>query len=556
MAEGGALRELLAIFKLDLDDEGLKRGQAGIQGLLGKVKEAGRVMADAFGVKLFADFIRGQIGAAAHVQDLSERLGIGADDLNRFGKVAAGAGVDLDQAAHVLGHLNRTMGEAAMGGGEAGKNFAALGVSLKDANGSARPMMDVLGDVSDGLAKLPNQAERTAYAMKLFGREGRVLLPILGKGKEALAEELAEAKRLSSGLGNDYFENAKRARTETARFNMAIGSVKSRITAEVLPYVLKLAKGAKELAIRFLDFTKKTTVLKTGLMALGAVMAYRLIGTFTSVLRILGLLGPTIGATAAAVWAFVWPIALVGLLYVAFDDLFALMRGGNSVIGRLVDSMFGLGTGAKLGVWLNAVLADSIRFFGDLWGIVAGFASLMVNEVADSIVAVGKALNDLAHGRFDKIGEDFTKGFDDLPARIAEIQKSMSDLTGGKTSALDRANGLMAAGVDPKALLATINTPENANLLTSEKNQASPNVVQQIGSGILARRATSALPPPATEAGHGWLGTPAVNQTNTTNVTVHTSSDNPQDVGKAVGSSVATTQEKANNNAMRSLVRQ
>ena len=553
MAEGGgALRELLALFSLEVDDDGLKRAEGGLERFVGNVKKAGAVLADAFAFKVVGEFLRGQVEAAAHVQELSERLGIGAGDLSRFGKVAAGADVNLDQAANMLGHLNRAIGEASIGGGKAGENFAKLGVHLKDAHGQSRPFMEILADVSEGLSRMPDQAARTAYAMTIFGRHGLALLPILAKGKDSLAEELKEAKKLSSGLGEDYYESAKKAKVETARVSMALNSVKARIAAEVLPIILRLAIGAKSLAIRFLEFTKRTTVLKSAVAALGALMAFRFIGSLGTVLKILGILQPMLLATVAKLWAMAAPIIAVVALYLIFDDLFALMRGGQSVIGGLLDKLLGIGAGAELGIMLNAVIHDSIELVEELAMVVGDSLLLAFDAVKDSIVAVGRAMNDLVHGNFSKIGEDFSKGFGDLGDVSKKIGEHWSKAwaPGETRKAID----LQVAGVNVNDILAAQNMAGGL-----EANTPGARVTASSGrqpTSMTRRTAQAVTKIPMSSADNGVGSAPVVNQTNHYTTTVHTSSDSPHAIGQAVGAGVATTQEKANNNALRAIVRQ
>ena len=541
MAEGGALRELLAIFDLEVPTEDLEKGTHHVEGFIGKLKAVGGIVAEAFAVNVVREFFAEQIEGAAHVQDLAERLDVGAASLKEFGMVAAGSGVDFDSAAHSLGKLSKNLGEAALGGGEAGATFAQLGVHLKDAHGAARPLLDIVEDVGEGLSKLPDQTQRNAAAMKIFGREGAALVPVLAKGKEALRETFEEAKALGGGLGDDYYENAKKAREESEKFGFVMQTIKSKITLLALPAITSFFERIKKLGLGFIDVTKHSYVLQTAAIALSALLGFKLAGSLVAVAKVLGILKPGIVATVEALFELAAPILLVGLLYLVFDDLYTLMKGGKSVIGDTLDALFGLGTGAELGLALNAIIIDGIRIFSDLGRIIVDVVLVAVNATADGIIALGKAMGDIASGDFAAAGKEFTDGFRDIPALTEKIKSAASDLaevykTGG---AHGRNDALLGAGINPASLLAQENAPGGGSILN--------------GKGPLHVAAGRVL---QTREPQSFERTGGVTQTNTFHTTVHTSSGKPHEIGEAVGAGVATSQEKATNNALKATVRQ
>ena len=100
---------------------------------------------------------------------MADKLDVSASSLKEFGIVAQSSGVDFDAAANSLGHLSKNLGEAQVKGGDTAAAFARLGVHIKDAHGAARPLMDVVEDVAEGLSRLPNQQQRATYAMQILG---------------------------------------------------------------------------------------------------------------------------------------------------------------------------------------------------------------------------------------------------------------------------------------------------------------------------------------------------------------------------------------------------
>ena len=338
-SSSGALREIIALFSLNVDDKGLKRGEREVQGFLKGIRQVGEVVAEAFAVEYLKDFFKEQIEGAAHVQGLAEQLNVSAASLKQFGIVAAGAGVDFDTAAQSLGFLQKNLGDAETKGGEAGAAFARLGIDAKKA--ASTPLPQLLGDVAEGLSKLPNQNQQAAAAMAIFGRSGRQLLPMLRQGRAGIEGMTEEAKELAEGLGDDYYEAAKKARAEGEGFGSALESIRARVTLVALPAIKWLLNSLKKGAISFIDFTKHTYFLKTAMIALGVGGALRLVSTLKKVATQLDLLKPSFGETIKALWGFAVPIIVIAALYLAFDELYTLVHGGKTVLGDVVDAWVG-----------------------------------------------------------------------------------------------------------------------------------------------------------------------------------------------------------------------
>ena len=115
-----ALRELLAFFKIELDDKELKEGEKGISGFIEKLKHAGEAFATVFAVEKFHQFLEGQIAAGAELKKTSEKLSIETDELQAMQLAANEAGVSSESLATGLRFLNRHMSEATKGGGAGG----------------------------------------------------------------------------------------------------------------------------------------------------------------------------------------------------------------------------------------------------------------------------------------------------------------------------------------------------------------------------------------------------------------------------------------------------
>jgi hypothetical protein len=441
-SSSGALREIIALFSLDVDDKGLKRGEHEVQGFLKGLRQVGEVVAEAFAVEYLKDFFKEQIEGAAHVQDLAERLNVSAASLKEFGIVASGAGVDFDTAAQSLGFLQKNLGEAETKGGEAGAAFARLGIDAKKA--ANIPLPQLLGDVAEGLSKLPNQNQQAAAAMAIFGRSGRQLLPMLRQGRAGIEGMTEEAKELAGGLGDDYYEAAKKAREEGEGFGFALESIRARVTLVALPAITWLLNSLKKGAISFIDFTKHTYFLKTAMIALGVGGALKLVSTLMKVGKQLDLLKPSFGETIKAIWGFAAPIIVVAALYLAFDELYTLVHGGKTVLGDVVDAWVG---DSRAHIALALLLQDvwsatweSIRSFGIE---AAAELSFVWKGLEATLKAVKGLLEGPKEGKHEKRGragvraddEPLGQLNDDQAAAKSELEAAWKELKEGQKKA-------------------------------------------------------------------------------------------------------------------------
>lgn len=132
--------------------------------------------------------IRNVINVADSLDELSARSGIAVETLSSLANTAKFAGVSQDELAGALVRLNKAIAEAASGSKEQITAFQNLGVSFRNADGSIRSVVDVLGDVASAFSGAETNAIKTQYAMALFGKSGADLIEFLDKGQIGIRE--------------------------------------------------------------------------------------------------------------------------------------------------------------------------------------------------------------------------------------------------------------------------------------------------------------------------------------------------------------------------------
>ncbi len=162
---------------------GMRQFRAAINGPL----EAAATRIRGFALGLGSTFLAGlsvyRIGAELgkaltemdRADEVSQKLGIAADELTALNFAATLADSSAEKLQNGLKFLARSVDEGA-------ESFTTLGIQLRNAAGAFRPQREILEDIADRFAAMPDGIEKTALALKLFGKEGVSMIPLLFAG--------------------------------------------------------------------------------------------------------------------------------------------------------------------------------------------------------------------------------------------------------------------------------------------------------------------------------------------------------------------------------------
>ena len=218
-----------AMLRIKADVQGennIRRLGNSMQGLQGQVKNTSMAVAGlgaafkglgaALAVGGFTAAIKGAIDLADDMRDLSQRTGVGIETLGQFKVAAELSGTSIEGVAKGLTLLNKNLVAAAAGGEGAATAFKTIGVATTEADGTLRKADKVFLDVADRFATLRDGPEKAALAMKIFGKSGAELIPILNLGSK-------EIQRFGLGVGPDFANKAD-------AFNDSLGIMKAQVT--------------------------------------------------------------------------------------------------------------------------------------------------------------------------------------------------------------------------------------------------------------------------------------------------------------------------------------
>jgi len=324
------LRELLALFGIQMDDKQLKKANKTISATVGRLKTLGGMLVGGFVIRGISNFISAQIREADVLAKTADKLGLTTDELQELRFAAQQAGVQQSSLDVGIQRFTRRAAEAAAGTGEAKKTLHDLGIELTDAQGVVRPTSELLVDVADALAQTSSQADRVRIAFKLFDTEGVALVNMLRDGGESLMAMRRRFQELGGGISEEFARAAEEATNQLGELDVVVTGLKSQLVLALLPTLRRVVGGIIRFGRKIQEATRGTDFMERAIR----VLKVALVATGLAI---------TI-AFAKPIALFLVFAALVVAVALAVDDLVTAFEGGESVIGSFIDETYGLGT--------------------------------------------------------------------------------------------------------------------------------------------------------------------------------------------------------------------
>jgi len=226
-----------------------------IRGNLSKLgDESNRVkgMLAGLGVSLsvvgFATMIKSAIDAADQLNKLSQKIGISVEALSTLRFAAQLSDVSLETLQKGIKGLSQNITEANTGIGDGAQVFDALGISVRNADGSMKSTEAVLLQVADVFANLEDGAVKTALAVKLFGKSGMDMIPFLNQGAAGITQLTAEAERLGLKLTTETARSAEAFNDNLTALKASSSSLGIALARDFLPELTNITNAMREAA--------------------------------------------------------------------------------------------------------------------------------------------------------------------------------------------------------------------------------------------------------------------------------------------------------------------
>jgi TP901 family phage tail tape measure protein len=321
-----------------------------------------------------------RLTAAANMSFNSvESLG---EALQYAGPVAADANMSLEETLAVLG----TLGNLGIQGSEAGTALRRLltlgaaesekfqkvfGVATKDAQGNARDLVDILGEVATASANM-GSGDRAQAFNEVFGLMGITSASAIGKTVTDTKKLLADLKKsngiadktardMDAGIGGAF----RILKSSIEGVAIAIGESLDLSVTKMMNAISRALSGLIEWIGKNQEVVKKVALIVAGVVAVGG--AFIGIGSAAGVAAfavgglasMFSLVGTAIGVLVTMIGALFTPIGLVVAAVAALGAYFIYSSG---IAGEAIEYLKGV---------FETLKADTIKAFGAIANALA-----------------------------------------------------------------------------------------------------------------------------------------------------------------------------------------
>jgi hypothetical protein len=194
----------------------------------------------------FVAMIKHAIDTADELNKLSQKIGISVEALSTLRFAAQLSDVSLETLQKGIKGLSQLMTEANTGIGDGAVVFDALGISVKNADGSMKSTQDVLLQVANVFANLEDGAVKTSLAVKLFGKSGMEMIPFLNQGAAGINQLTAEAERLGLKLSTETAQSAEVFNDNLTALKASSSALGISLSREFLPELINISNAMRE----------------------------------------------------------------------------------------------------------------------------------------------------------------------------------------------------------------------------------------------------------------------------------------------------------------------
>lgn len=121
---------------------------------------------------------------------MAQRIGATTQEMQVLQRIAELDGIGIEAMNSNMMRMTKTLGEASLGIGGAGKVLEQFGLNAAEL--VRMPISEQFATIAEAISRIPNQAERAALATAVFGRSGVAMLVSLQKGRAVIDDMFAE----------------------------------------------------------------------------------------------------------------------------------------------------------------------------------------------------------------------------------------------------------------------------------------------------------------------------------------------------------------------------
>lgn len=345
-----------------------------LEDTFGKIKKvaAGALSVAAIkkGIDTVVDFANEVSQVGDRIDKQSQVLGLSRKAFQEWDYILGQNGASIDSMSVSMKTLNGLILDAAAGGKESKSAFAQLGVGIHEIE-KLKPE-EQFEAVVRAFQRMPAGAEKSALAVKIFGRQGMELLPLLNQSETSIDELRKRAAELGLIMSDDAVDAAVVYGDSLDDLQRTFNAFKYSIGAKVLPVltsgIQKITNYAGKLRKAY-ETAGITGVLDTISESAGNIIS-KLKNSDSPVLQVLGRSLESIKTT----------IEIISSLISDFDGTVSELQRSDKPVLQAVGN--GLATVKDV---LNWIIANKETVASGIGAIIAAFAAAKIATFVASI---------------------------------------------------------------------------------------------------------------------------------------------------------------------------
>ncbi len=397
------VRELITIWGFKIDDKPLKQMETGVKNIKSSLALVGGIAAAAAGT-LFG-IAKSVANTGEEFSKMAAQTGVGVEALQELTFAADQAGVAQSDLASVLTDLSNRSFSVIEGNQQQALAFRRLGVQVANSAGDLRDADEVLLDLADSFARLPDGAEKTVLATQALGGAGAKLIPFLNKGSAGIKEMRLEAQRLGIVLGKDTVDASVKFNQSLKKALGALTGIKNTVGAELLPVIQELLDEFT----RFITLNRRLIAQKVRQFI--EFLKIALENMFFIIKNVVAVVTSLVSAVGGAEKAF----KLFGVVIAIFLGLKLLAGIGAITLGVInMAKAFNVAKLAAKGFNLSAL------FIPIVIGVIIAAIALLIED----FIAFSEGRDSVLGRTIKVLKEDFPKAFETLK-NVFELMRAI-----------------------------------------------------------------------------------------------------------------------------------
>tara|TARA_B100000768_G_scaffold172980_1_gene181767 strand:+ start:4939 stop:6765 length:1827 start_codon:yes stop_codon:yes gene_type:complete len=233
----------------------------------------------AAGIAGLGFFVKKSMNATDEMAKMSRAIGVSVEELSALRHAASLGGLEATQLDKAVQKLAINMADMSRGVGLAKDVFEKHNISVANADGELRTVMEVMSDVADVTAGMTNATEKADLAYKLFGARGAKMINMLEGGADGMRAAMKEAEMLGLVMSSETAKGVEDANDSFTRLSAFMSSTFAQTVGALAPAI----RSMTDALIEFI--TLKVSETDGGIAAIASSMANAIIDASINILR-------------------------------------------------------------------------------------------------------------------------------------------------------------------------------------------------------------------------------------------------------------------------------